>query len=134
MEGEGDDERASLVVLNASGLKMRGSGFYLARGQKEDDMIGMSFVSFLILLIISVVVSAVLHFVLKMYIVEGWRSYISKVCIGWVGAWIGSPVLGYWWFHYEQVYIIPAILSCFAILIVAVDVVKTCSTLCKKEG
>jgi len=97
-------------------------------------MIGMSFVSFLILLIISVVVSAVLHFVLKMYIVSGWRSYISKVCIGWVGAWIGSPVLGYWWFGYEQVYIIPAILSCFAILIVAVDVVKTCSTLCKKEG
>jgi uncharacterized membrane protein YeaQ/YmgE (transglycosylase-associated protein family) len=97
-------------------------------------MIGIDFVSFLILLIISVVVSAVLHFVFKMYIVAGWRSYISKVCIGWVGAWIGSPVLGYWWFGYEQVYIIPAILSCFAILIVAVDVVKTCSTLCKKEG
>jgi hypothetical protein len=26
MEGEGDDERASLVVLNGGGLKMRGSG------------------------------------------------------------------------------------------------------------
>ena len=49
-------------------------------------MIGMSFGSFLTLLIISVVVSAVVHFVFKMYIVEGWRSYLSKVCIGWVGA------------------------------------------------
>ena len=96
-------------------------------------MIGMSFMSFLILLIISVVVSAVVHFVLRMYIVAGWRSYISKVCVGWVGAWIGSPVLGYWWFGYGQVYIIPAILSCFAILIVAVDMVKTCSTVFKKE-
>jgi uncharacterized membrane protein YeaQ/YmgE (transglycosylase-associated protein family) len=97
-------------------------------------MIGMDFVSFLTLLIISVVVSAVVHFVLKMYIVSGCRSYISKVCIGWVGAWIGSPVLGYWWFHCGQVYIVPAILSCFAILIVALDAVKTCSTVCKKEG
>ena len=96
-------------------------------------MIGMDFISFLILLIISVVVSAVVHFVFKMCVVEGWRSYISKVCIGWVGAWIGSPVLGYWWFGYGQVYIIPAILSCFAILIVAVDMVKTCSTAFKKE-
>jgi len=97
-------------------------------------MIGMDLISFLILLLISVVVSAVLHFVLKMYIVAGWRSYISKVCIGWVGAWIGSPVLGYWLFHYEQVYIVPAILSCLAILIVAADTVKTCSTVGKKEG
>jgi uncharacterized membrane protein YeaQ/YmgE (transglycosylase-associated protein family) len=94
-------------------------------------MIGIDFVSFLILLVISVIISGVVHFALKMYIVAGCRSYISKVCIGWIGAWIGSPVLGYWWFHYEQVYIVPAILGCFAILIVAVDAVKACSTVCK---
>jgi uncharacterized membrane protein YeaQ/YmgE (transglycosylase-associated protein family) len=111
-----------------------GSGHVSHEGKREENMIGMDFVSFLILLIISVVVSGVVHFALKMYVVAGWRSYVSKVCIGWVGAWIGSPVLGYWWFHYEQVYIVPAILSCFAILIVAVDTVKTCSTACKKEG
>ena len=97
-------------------------------------MIGMDFVSFLTLLIISVVVSAVVHFVFKMYIVAGWRSYIAKVCVGWVGAWIGSPVLGNWWYHCGQVYIVPAILSCFAILVVAVDGMKTCSTAYKKEG
>ena len=102
-------------------------------------MIGMDLVSFLILLIVSVIISGVVHFALKMYIVAGWRSYISKVCIGWIGAWIGSPVLGdwpsiYWWLHYEQVYIVPAILGCFAILIVAVGAVKTCSTVCKKDG
>jgi hypothetical protein len=46
-------------------------------------MIGMDFISFLILLIISVVVSGVLHFLLKFYIIPGWRSYFSKVLIGW---------------------------------------------------
>jgi uncharacterized membrane protein YeaQ/YmgE (transglycosylase-associated protein family) len=97
-------------------------------------MIGIDFFSFLILLVISVIISGVVHFPLKMYIVAGWRSYISKVCIGWIGAWIGSPVLGHWLFHHEQVYIVPAILGCFAILIVAVDAVKTCSTACKKDG
>jgi uncharacterized membrane protein YeaQ/YmgE (transglycosylase-associated protein family) len=97
-------------------------------------MIGMNFIGFLILLIISVVVSAVLHFVCKVYVVPGWRSYLSKVLIGWVGAWLGSPVLGYWWFHYQQVYILPAILGSLGIVIFAVDAVKTCEAMGKKGG
>ena len=60
-------------------------------------MIGMDFLSFLILLVISAIVSWFLHFVCKYYIVPGWGSYVSKVIIGWVGAWLGSPVLGHWW-------------------------------------
>jgi uncharacterized membrane protein YeaQ/YmgE (transglycosylase-associated protein family) len=97
-------------------------------------MIGMDFISFLILLIISIVVSGVLHFILKFYIIPGWRSYLSKVTIGWIGAWLGSPVLGYWWLNYKEVYIVPAVLGCLAILVLAVDIVKTCSTVYKKEG
>ena len=99
-------------------------------------MIGMDFVSFLILLIIAIVVSGVLHFVFKLYIIPGWCSYLSKVGIGWVGAWLGSPVLGYWWqgLNYKQVYIVPAILGSLFILIVAVDAIKTCATVCKKQG
>jgi uncharacterized membrane protein YeaQ/YmgE (transglycosylase-associated protein family) len=96
-------------------------------------MIGMDFISFLILLIISVVVSAVLHFILKFYIIPGWRSYLSKVCIGWVGAWLGSPVLGYWWLNYQQVYIVPAILGALAILVLAVAIIKTWDTVFKEE-
>ena len=88
-------------------------------------MIGMNFISFLILLVISIVVSYVVHFILKLYIIPGWRSYLSKVCIGWVGAWLGSPVLGYWWLNYKQVYIVPAILGALASLILAVDLIKT---------
>ena len=96
-------------------------------------MIGMDFISFLILLIISVVVSGILHFGFKYYITPGFASYLSKVVIGWIGGWLGSPVLGYWWegLNYQEVYIVPAILGSLLILIFAVDLVKTCNTLCK---
>lgn len=98
-------------------------------------MIGMDFVSFLILLVISIVVSAILHFGLKYYIVAGISSYLSKVVVGWIGAWLGSPVLGYWFegLHYEQVYIIPAIISACAFIVLAVDGTKSCTTAMKQN-
>ena len=90
-------------------------------------MFGMDFVSFLILLVISAVVSAVLHFGLKYYVTAGLASYFSKIVIGWIGAWLGSPVFGHWLegVKYEQIYFIPAILGSVALLVLAVDVVKT---------
>lgn len=90
-------------------------------------MIGMSFISFLILLAISIVVSAILHFVLKFYIRPGIVSFISKVIFGWIGAWLGSPVFGYWFggLVYEEIYIIPAILGSLALLVIMVDLVLT---------
>jgi uncharacterized membrane protein YeaQ/YmgE (transglycosylase-associated protein family) len=99
-------------------------------------MIGMDFISFIILLIISIVVSGVLHFIIKFYIRPGWWSYASKVFIGWVGAWLGSPVFGYWWqgLNYKEVYIIPAILGSLASVVFVVDLIKSCSTLFKSAG
>ena len=99
-------------------------------------MIGMDFISFLILLVISLVVSAVLHFGLKYYITPGWASFFCKIAIGWVGAWLGSPVFGYWieGLNYKQLYIIPAILGSLAILIVAVDLVKTFASTSKGKA
>ena len=96
-------------------------------------MIGMDFISFIILLIISIVVSGVLHFVIKFYIIPGCSSYISKVLIGWVGAWLGSPVFGHWWpgLNYKEVYIIPAILGSLLLVIFAVDFIKTRATIYK---
>ena len=90
-------------------------------------MIGMNFISFLILLGISIVVSAVLHYVLKFYIRSGIVSFVSKVIFGWIGAWLGSPVFGNWFggLVYEKIYIIPAILGSFALLIIMVDLVLT---------
>ena len=91
-------------------------------------MIGMNFVSFLILLVISVVASAVLHYVLKTRIRTGIVSFLGTVIWGWIGAWLGSPVFGYWAFHYASVYIIPATLGSFALIILVVDLVKTMRT------
>jgi uncharacterized membrane protein YeaQ/YmgE (transglycosylase-associated protein family) len=90
-------------------------------------MIGMDFLSFLILLVISVIVSLILHYVLKFYVVPGVWSFCGKVAIGWVGAWLGSPVLGYWFagVNYNEVYFIPAIIGSLAAVILAVDVVKS---------
>jgi len=92
-------------------------------------MIGISFISFLILLVISVVVSAILHYAFKYYIRPGFNSFLSKVIFGWIGAWLGTPVFGKWFegVNYEEVYIIPAILGSFAILIILVDWVKSTS-------
>ena len=93
-------------------------------------MIGMNFISFIIVLVISLVVSAVLHFGVKYYIIPGLSSYLSKVVVGWLGAWLGSPVFGHWWqgLNYKEVYIVPAILGAFALLVLAIDVMKSCGS------
>jgi uncharacterized membrane protein YeaQ/YmgE (transglycosylase-associated protein family) len=89
-------------------------------------MIGMEFISFLVLLVISIAVSAVLHYGLDYYVTPGHWSFCSKVVVGWVGAWLGSPVLGHWPHRipnlaYGDIYFVPAILGAAAIIIVAVD-------------
>jgi uncharacterized membrane protein YeaQ/YmgE (transglycosylase-associated protein family) len=90
-------------------------------------MTGIGFISFIILLVISVVVSAVLHFGFKYYARPGFNSFISKVIFGWIGAWLGSPIFGHWFggVKYEEVYIIPAILGCLSLLIIMVDLLKS---------
>jgi uncharacterized membrane protein YeaQ/YmgE (transglycosylase-associated protein family) len=92
-------------------------------------MIGKDFTSFLILLIISVVVSGILHYGLKYYVTPGFYSFCSKVVIGWLGAWLGSPVVGYWphklpFLSYGDIWIIPAFIGAAGVLIVAVDLAK----------
>jgi uncharacterized membrane protein YeaQ/YmgE (transglycosylase-associated protein family) len=93
-------------------------------------MIGMNFLSFLILLVISLAVSAVLHYGLKYYVTPGIWSFFAKVTVGWVGAWLGSPVLGHWphGIQYQSVYVIPAILGALGSLVVAVDLVRMTRT------
>jgi len=96
-------------------------------------MIGIDFVSFLILLVISIVVSGILHFGLKYYVTPGLTSFFGKVIVGWIGAWLGSPVLGHWFegVCYESVYIIPAILGSLAFIVLAVDGLKSCAQVMK---
>jgi uncharacterized membrane protein YeaQ/YmgE (transglycosylase-associated protein family) len=93
----------------------------------EATMIGMTFIGFLILLTISVLVSAVLHYGCRYYVMPGAWSFGSKVVVGWIGAWLGSPVFGYWPhqipnLQHGNIWFIPAILGALALIIVAVDI------------
>lgn len=81
-------------------------------------MIGMSFLTFLILLGIGVIVAAVFHYVLRYRFLDSVDAVFAKVALGWLGAWLGSPVLGHWSFKLENVYLVPAILgSAMAVLL-----------------
>lgn len=86
-------------------------------------MIGIDFISFLILLVIAIIVAVIMHYVFKFYVISGFSSFLSKIVIAWIGAWLGSPVFGYWFkgVAYKEVYIIPAILGSFALILLIVD-------------
>jgi len=55
------------------------------------------------------------------------EAIVKAAVVGWVGAWLGSLILGQWWEgpNYGQVNYVPAILGCLALLIVVVNLVKT---------
>ena len=86
-------------------------------------MLGMDFVSIFILFIISVVVSAILHYGFKYYATPGTASFFSKIV---VGGWLGSPILGHWFedVNYGDLYILPAIIGSAAMLVFSVDIVR----------
>jgi uncharacterized membrane protein YeaQ/YmgE (transglycosylase-associated protein family) len=90
-------------------------------------MIGMDFIGFLILLVIAVAVAAIVHFGFKFYIVPDWWSFLGKTVLAWIGAWLGSPVLGHWWpgLNYGEIYFIPAIIGSAGAIILSVDLFKT---------
>lgn len=77
-------------------------------------MVGMSFVSFAVLLVIGAVVAVVYHSILRYRFLDGNDALFGKLIVGWFGAWLGSPVLGYWLWKIDNVYIVPAILGAIA--------------------
>ena len=79
-------------------------------------MIGMHFWAFLVLLVAGVVAAAVLHYLIRYRFLEGLDGFLCKVIVGWVGAWLGSPVLGHWFgpVKLAGIYLIPALLGAFA--------------------
>jgi len=78
-------------------------------------MLGMSFASFLTLLIISLIASLIVHYAIQFRVLNGVDGFLWKWVVGWVGAWIGSPVLGHWFngLHISNIYIVPAFLGGF---------------------
>ena len=76
-------------------------------------MIGMSFLACIVLIIISIVVSAILFFLAKKKIGKGIQGFIAEIFVGWIGAWLGW-IWGHWWFKFWDVYIVPAIIGSVA--------------------
>jgi uncharacterized membrane protein YeaQ/YmgE (transglycosylase-associated protein family) len=74
-------------------------------------MLGMSLVSFAVLLIIGAVIAVVYHSIARYRFLEGNDALFGKLIMGWFGAWLGSPVIGHWLWKIESVYVVPAILG-----------------------
>jgi uncharacterized membrane protein YeaQ/YmgE (transglycosylase-associated protein family) len=88
-------------------------------------MIGMSFNSFLTLLVTSGIVAFLVHYVARYRMASGAEGFFGKWIVGWLGGWLGSPVLGHWWETYEGIYIAPAFLGALAAVFTTVLVFKT---------
>lgn len=89
----------------------------------------MAFPQFLVLIVISVVVSAILHYSFSYYVVEGTKSFYGKIIIAYAGAYFAGYFIGHWelipGFSMFSVPIIPAILGAIGMTVFAVDFTKT---------
>src|SRR5215470_11158462 len=74
-------------------------------------LIGMSFPSFLVLLVLSAIAAAVVHWGFRYRLFDGWDGYLGQWMVAWVGAWLGPAVLGYWLVMIGGVYVVPAFLG-----------------------
>ncbi len=82
-------------------------------------VIGIDFLSFLVLLGISVVIAAA-----KIVIsLAGTRrdplEVFADLTVAWLGGWLGSPVFGFWFpeLRYQQIFIVPALLGAAAAVV-----------------
>ncbi len=87
-----------------------------------------AFISFIILLVISVVVSAILHYGLRYTsgLLQTHWAFATKIIVGYYGAWWGTTVYGQWWenLNYGDVYYIPAILGAISAVVFGVALFK----------
>ncbi|MEJ2008811.1 MAG: hypothetical protein P8Z30_11760 [Acidobacteriota bacterium] len=98
-------------------------------------MIGMGFGSFLTLFVISFIAAGVIHYGFRYRFLGGIDGFLAKWIVGWVGAWIASPVLGHWFAGVAigGQYIIPAFLGAFSSAFMATAVYKALARAQKGE-
>src|SRR5215510_14020866 len=97
-------------------------------------MIGMSFAGFLTLLIISAILSAIVYG--SGSILPRREGYFAKLVFGWIGGWLGSPVLGYWGggpILGSNVHLIPAILGSITFIFLEVALLKALTGFTRRE-
>ena len=79
-------------------------------------LIGMPFPSFLVLLIVSAIAAAVVHWGFRYRLFNGVDGFVGQWIVAWLGAWLGPAVLGHWFESavLSNIYVIPAFLGAFA--------------------
>jgi uncharacterized membrane protein YeaQ/YmgE (transglycosylase-associated protein family) len=79
-------------------------------------LIGMSFASFLVLLIVSAIAAGIVHWGFRYRLFKGIDGFIGQWMVAWVGAWLGPAVLGHWFgsLLLWNIYLIPALIGAFA--------------------
>jgi uncharacterized membrane protein YeaQ/YmgE (transglycosylase-associated protein family) len=78
-------------------------------------MLDMNFIEFLTLLVVSVISSVIVHYGYHHRSLQGSDGFFFEWIVGWIFAWLGSPVFGHWFanFHVQNIYLIPALLGGF---------------------
>jgi uncharacterized membrane protein YeaQ/YmgE (transglycosylase-associated protein family) len=81
----------------------------------DGSLIGMSFSSFLVLLVAAIIAAVVVHYLICYRFTEGLDGFLGKVIVAWAGAWLGSPILGHWFesIKLAGIYLLPALLGAF---------------------
>jgi uncharacterized membrane protein YeaQ/YmgE (transglycosylase-associated protein family) len=79
-------------------------------------LIGMAFSSFLVLLTLSAVAAAMVHWGFRYRLFKGIDGFIGQWIVAWLGAWLGPTVLGHWFDSavLSNIYVIPALIGAFA--------------------
>lgn len=79
-------------------------------------LIGMPFPSFLILLILSAIAAAIVHWGFRYRLFHGIDGFVGQWIVAWLGAWLGPAVLGHWFdaAKFSDIYVIPALIGAFA--------------------
>lgn len=79
-------------------------------------LIGMSFASFVVLLIISGIAGAIVHWGFRYRLFNGIDGCLAQWIVAWLGAWLGPAVLGHWFGStlVSGIYVIPAFIGALA--------------------
>ena len=79
-------------------------------------LIGMMFPSFLVLLIISAIAAALVHWGFRYRLLNGIDGCVGQWIVAWLGAWLGPAVLGHWFDSamVSNIYVIPAFIGALA--------------------
>ena len=79
-------------------------------------LVGMSFPSCLVLLILSAIAAAAIHWGFRYQLFKGIDGFLGQWIVAWLGAWVGPTVLGHWFDSamISHIYVVPALLGAFA--------------------